>query len=542
VVAGRAKRHPRLRGDDGKATPAFVQVPGAKGDMMIGGISRRALLGAGTALAAETAFGAPATGRPFSWEALQAEAMALAARPYRALPPPPAAAEAVGYDAREDIQFRADRALLGNNGAPAVRLFPTWKLAAQPVEVAVVENGRERPVPFSRDLFTGGAAIPQGGEGFSGFRVMTPSGRSDWLAYQGASYFRSAGGLDQYGLSARALAIDTGLSRPEEFPRFTRFWLETGPADGLTVYALLDSPSVAGAWRFRCTKGTKAVVQEVNCVFRLRRGVERLGVAPLTSMFWYGEGNRYQAVDWRPEIHDSDGLALLTGAGERIWRPLANPPVANTSSFSDRAPRGFGLLQRDRRFDHYQDDGVYYERRPSLWIEPKGDWGPGAVALVELPTPRETDDNIVAFWRPAAPAKAGERFAFSYTMRWMADEPAPVPPARVVDSWRGTAGPPGEAPTPGATRLVADFEGPSLAGLTQASGVEPRVSLSRGQPVHVVAYSVAGTGRWRLIVDVPSPHGQPLDARAYLSLKGNALSETLVYQFVSGDEHDAGRR
>jgi glucans biosynthesis protein len=507
---------------------------------MNGGVTRRALLGAGTALAADAAFGAP-VGRAFSWDGLQAEAMALAARPYRAPPPPPAAAEAVGYDSREDIQYRADRALLGTGGAPAVRLFPTWKLAAQPVEVAVVEGGRERPVPFSRDLFTGGGAIPRGAEGFSGFRVMAPSGRSDWLAFQGASYFRSAGALDQYGLSARALAIDTGLSHAEEFPRFTRFWLEAGPGDGLTVYALLDSPSVAGAWRFRCRKGQAGVVQEVDCVFRMRRPVERLGVAPLTSMFWYGEGNRFQAIDWRPEIHDSDGLALVTGTGERIWRPLANPPAANTSSFADHGPKGFGLLQRDRHFDHYQDDGVFYERRPSLWIEPHGDWGEGAVALVELPTTRETDDNIVAFWRPAAPAKAGDRFTFSYSMHWTADEPAPAPPARVVDSWRGTAGPPGEPPTPGATRLVADFEGPSLAGLGQDSGVEPRVSLSRGAPVHVVAYPVAGTGRWRLILDVPAPRGRPLDCRAFLARNNNALSETLIYQFVSGDEHDAGQ-
>ena len=511
---------------------------------MTDGMTRRAALGAamgtGALLAAERAFGAAAApGRPFSWASLQAEALALAGRPYVPPPAPAVAAHAVNYDAREDIRFRADRALLGRNGAPAVRLFPTWQLAAQPVEIAVVENGRAVPVLFSRDLFTGGAAIPPGAEGFSGFRVMAPQGETDWLAFQGASYFRSAGALDQYGLSARALAINTGLPQPEEFPRFSRFWLEAGPGDAVTVYALLDSPSVAGVWRFINRRGPAGVTQEVACTFRLRRAVERLGVAPLTSMFWYGEGNRAQAIDWRPEIHDSDGLALWTGAGERLWRPLNNPPHPITSSFADKGPKGFGLLQRDRRFDHYQDDGVFYDRRPSLWVEPQGDWGAGAVTLVELPTTRETDDNVVSFWRPAAGARAGDRFAFNYRLGWTADDPHPLPPARVVDSWRGTAGPPGSPPLPNATRLVADFEGPALAGLTEQSNVVPRVGLSRGEPLHMVAYPVAGTGRWRLIVDVRSPGGIPLDLRAYLSRKSAALSETLLYQFVSGNEQDA---
>lgn len=469
---------------------------------------------------------------PFSWDLLKAEAARLAARPYTAPPPPPAGASAVSYDVANSIAYRPDATIWPDSAAP-VRFFPLNRYAHRPVQMALVENGHARAFPFRRDLYSGAEHLPADVAGFSGFRLMNPGGRGDWLAFQGASYFRSAGPLHQYGLSARGLAIDTGLGRREEFPDFTHFWIERGPGDAVTAYALLDSPSATGAWRFVNRAGPKAMVQDVSLVVALRRDVERLGVAPLTSMFWYGEGSREQAIDWRPEIHDSDGLAMLTGAGERIWRPLDNPPRPTTNSFSDKDPKGFGLLQRDRNFDHYQDDGVYYEKRPSLWVEPQGAWGPGAVTLFELPTRGETDDNIVAFWTPAAPARAGDHYALDYRLHWIGDEPVPAAVARTVNCWRGVAGRPGTPPLPDATRLVADFEGSSLAGLDRSSGVEPVVSLSGAKPISSVAYPVVGTAsRWRLIVDVPQKHGETRDLRAYLRRDGAALTETLLYQFL----------
>jgi len=497
-------------------------------------VSRReALLGA-TALTAALAL--PARGataaQPFSWAKLQAHALDLARRPYAAPPPPPAGVSTVTYDALNSIAFRPEATVWPNSAAP-VRFFPLNRYAHTPVAISVVENGQARAFDFRRDLFSGAEHLPADVAGFSGFRLMSPGGKSDWLAFQGASYFRSSGALDQYGLSARGLAIDTGLGKPEEFPRFGHFWIERGPGDAVTVYALLDSPSVAGAWRFVNRRTAAGVIQDVSFVAQLRRDVERLGIAPLTSMFWYGEGSRDKAVDWRPEIHDSDGLAMLTGAGERIWRPLDNPPHAITNSFADRDPRGFGLLQRDRNFDHYQDDGVFYEKRPSLWVEPLGAWGPGAVTLFELPTRGETDDNIVAFWTPAAPAKAGTHYAIDYRLHWIGDEPQPAAVARVVDCWRGVAGRPGTDPIPGATRLVADFAGPALAGLDRSSGVEPVVSLSGAKPISSVAYPVVGTqNRWRLIADIPHKSGETSDLRAYLRRSGTALTETLLYQFL----------
>lgn len=490
--------------------------------------TRRSLVAGAGALVASGGIGvaASADDEPFSWEWLQALAGERAVQPFRPPPPEPAGIGAVTYDALNHLTFRPDAALWRGSPNP-VRFFPLSVGAAAPVRIFAVAAGRAREIVFSRAMFDGADALPPGVDGFSGFRVMDADEKSDWLAFRSASYFRASGALDQYGLSARALAIDTGLSRPEEFPTFTHFWLERAP-DGVTVYALLESPSATGAWRFRNRKTTAGVTQDVSATVILRADVERLGLAPLTSMFWYGEGTpRYKAIDWRPEIHDSDGLAMLTGRGERIWRPLVNPPHPHLSSFLDDNPKRFALLQRDRAFDHYQDDGVFYGKRPNLWVEPGGNWGAGAVTLFELPTDVETSDNIAAFWTPATPARKGTRTTLDYRLIWNASEPD-SPLARCVDNWQGVAGRPGGAPLPQAIRLTADFSGPSLAGLTNASGVEPVVSLSRGDPISVHAYQVAGqTMRWRLMMDVPSD-GAARTLRAYLRHRDEALTETLI--------------
>ena len=234
--------------------------------------------------------------------------------------------------------------------------------------------------------------------GLAGFRVYN---RVDWdrdmFSFLGASYFRAVGASKQYGLSARGLAIDTGMDRAEEFPAFRRFWLErpTADATALTLYALLDSPSITGAYRFVIAPGDTTTMQVETRLFP-RRPIERLGIAPMTSMFQCGENDRRVADDFRLEIHDSDGLALWTGTGEWIWRPVLNPHYVRVNSFLDDNPRGFGLLQRDREFDHYQDDGTFYNKRPSLWVEPLGNWGKGLVQLVEFPPPMK---HLTISWR-----------------------------------------------------------------------------------------------------------------------------------------------
>jgi periplasmic glucans biosynthesis protein len=474
---------------------------------------------------------------PFSFEGLKAQAATLAARPYRAPAGPPAnIVEAIDYDASGAIAYKPTASLWSDRaGDGSIRFFPLGRYARTPVEMNVVAEGQARAVRYSAGLFDMPAGSPARrlghAGGFAGFRVMNADHATDWIAYLGAAYFRAADPFNQYGLSARGLAVDTAIAGPEEFPSFTAFWFEHEPA-GLVVYALLDGPSVAGAYRIAHRRSTAGLVQEIEVQLNFRRPVERLGLAPLTSMYWYGASDRRPSDDWRPQIHDSDGLSIWTGAGERIWRPLANPRGVTVNAFQDRTPRGFGLMQRDRRFEDYQDDGVFYERRPSAWVEPLGDWGAGSVQLVELPTTGETEDNIVAFWTPAARPAAGQRLAYSYRLHWACAEPGELGVARVAATWQGRAGRPGEASPPGRRKFVVDFTGAGLAGLTRRSGVTGVVDARPSEVLAVAAYPIEGRGCWRLMFDVEAPAGRTVDLRAFLKLGDRALTETWIDQVV----------
>jgi glucans biosynthesis protein len=509
-------------------------------------LSRRRLMAAALALAASPALaevasvagpplGPPA---PFSFDRLKARAARSARQAY--VPTAASPLADVDYDAIGQITYRPDKTLWGGrHGDAAVRFFHLQRYAKRPVKIYAVDGGQAREVLYSEALFDvrdPGLARRLAGvaNGFAGFRAMQPGRESDWLAFQGASYFRSADPFDQYGLSARGLAIDTATAGPESFPDFTAFWLERDASGDLTVYATLEGEAVAGAYRIANRRGPKGLVQDIESALFFRKPVARLGIAPLTSMFWYGAGGAPGGRDWRPQIHDSDGLAIWTGAGERIWRPLVDPPRVVVNSFADHGPRGFGLLQRDRVFDHYQDDGVFYDRRPSAWVEPIGDWGPGAVELAEIPTDDETNDNIVAFWTPAAPVRAGEAMDLRYRLYWGDEEPSPPDVARVVATRIGQGGRPGQPRPPHVKKLVVDFEGETLGGLTRDSGVEPVVNVERGRIEDAAAYPIAGTSRWRLMLDVTVLNPDSADLRAYLGRNGAALSETWSYQLFSG--------
>jgi len=467
---------------------------------------------------------------PFTFERLKGQARALAAQPYRPPQGPPAElVKAVDYDAAGQITYKPEATLWRRN--TGVRLFPISAAARWPVTIHVVSGGQARQVIHADELFDMPADSPLrklGDSGFGGFRAMNPDDTTDWVAYLGASYFRSADPFNQYGLSARGLAIDTAAPTPEEFPVFTHFWLEHPPGSGLVVYALLDGPSVAGAYRITHERGASGLVQRITAQLHFRKPVSRLGIAPLTSMYWYGQSARSPGDDWRPQIHDSDGLAIWTGKGERVWRPLRNPPRVTTSAFQDRAPKGFGLMQRERNFASYQDDGVFYEKRPSAWVEPIGDWGPGSVQLVEIPTTKETDDNIVAFWTPARSVGRGARMDVDYRLYWTDQEPTPVGAARVIATRFGQAGRPGHPAPPGRRKFVIDFAGGQLASLTRRGDVQAVVTSSRDGSIEAVAYPVVGQPVWRLMFDVDVASGEN-DLRAYLKRGSEALSETWIY-------------
>ncbi len=482
----------------------------------------------------------PAT--PFDFDRLRGMAEALAARPYVApVPPVPDEIARIDYDMVQKIRFRNDSSLMAGDAWPfAVRLFHLNKFNTLPVQINLVEGGNARRVTYSPADFdygtTGLDKTLPADLGFSGFRVVNAGGaETDWLAFQGASYFRSCGEEGQYGASARGIAVNTGLAVPEEFPRFTEFWLAEPDPQGprIVIHALLDGPSLAGAYRFEATRTTGAVM-DVRADLFVRKDIERLGIAPLTSMYWYGESERRRAADWRPEIHDSDGLVLWTGTGERIWRPLINPPSLLTNSFLDDNPKGFGLLQRDHVFADYQDDGAFYNRRPSIWVEPLGPWGKGAVQIVEIPTEDEIHDNIVAYWVPQKPVRAGERLSYSYRLYWQDDEPdPPADIARAVATRIGQGGVPG-LPKPddrNKRKFVIDFAGGALSHMAPRYDIKPVVSTSRGTVDNAYVIKIVGTDHWRALFDVDIEGNEQVDLRCYLRLNGKALTETWLYQF-----------
>jgi periplasmic glucans biosynthesis protein len=480
--------------------------------------------------------------QPFSFDDLRKRAEQLATKPYVPDAPAPEAVTQINFDAVQKIKFRAERALWRDgSGSYPVRFFHLNEYNTLPVRINEVAGGTARELLYSSDDFAYGdvslARSLPANLGYSGFRVMDGQGQeTDWLAFQGASYFRSCGEESQYGASARGIAIDTAMPRPEEFPRFTEFWLAE-PESGnelITIYALLDGPSVTGAYKFDATKGRGAVMDVTASVFA-RRDVERVGLAPLTSMYWYGANDKRLATDWRPEIHDSDGLAMWTGSGEHIWRPLYNPPSVRTNSFLDKNPKGFGLMQRDRAFASYQDDGAFYNRRPSIWVETVGDWGEGSVQLVEIPTIDEVHDNIVAYWEPAKQTKKGDRLEFAYRLYWQNDEPKP--PAnlgRVVATRTGAGGVPGRPLPEDATKrkFVIDFAGGPLAAMAPRYDVTPVVSASNGKIDNAYVIKIVGTDMWRALFDLSPDGKEPVDLRCYLRLGDKTLSETWIYQFL----------
>ncbi|HEY6618504.1 MAG TPA: glucan biosynthesis protein D [Steroidobacteraceae bacterium] len=499
------------------------------------------------------ATGAAATGsgtaKPFDYAWLKGQARYLAGNAYQTSKDVlPAGMAALSYDQYQSLRFRGDHSLWGDADLPfRVQFFHVGRSFAQAVHIFEVHDGQAREVLYDPSMFEFDKAgidpaVMRAHAGFAGFRVQyVTDWRDDVAAFLGAAYFRAVGGdTRQYGLSARALAVDTAYPRPEEFPRFTSFWFERPAKDSgtLTMYALMDSPSIAGALRFFISPGG-TLIMDIDSALYPRKAIDRLGVAPLTSMFFYGENERRAANDWRPEIHDSDGLSIWTGAGEWIWRPLTNPAQSRLNSYFDENPRGFGLLQRDRNWDHYQDDGVYYDRRPSLWVEPKsgshGGWGKGAVQLFEIPTADETSDNIVAFWNPAEKTKAGQEMLFSYRLYWGTHMPYSPPLAQTLATRTGIGGTVGQRRAYYSWHFAVDFSGGELGALPRNANVEAVITTTHGSTTeHVTAHYVEELKGYRALFDVrpADDSNDAIDLRMYLRIDGKPLTETWIYQWT----------
>ena len=475
----------------------------------------------------------------FGFDDVAERARKLAAQPYKAPDATlPKELKALDYDQFRDIRFKPDRAVWRDAKLPFELAFFHMGFAFdQPVRINEVVGENVREIRFDPGVFDYGAnkidSNAMRGLGFAGFRVHyainTPKYKDEVLTFLGASYFRALGKGQVYGISARGLAVDTGLASGEEFPRFVEFWIERPApnANFLTVYALLDSKRVSGAYRFVLKPGVDTAL-EVNVRLFLRARIDRLGLAPMSTMYFFGENQHPQRDDFRPEVHDSDGLSIASGTGEWIWRPLVDPKRLLETSFALPSVRGFGLMQRDRNFHDYEDLEARYDLRPSVWVEPKSNWGAGRVALVQLPSPDETNDNIVAYWTPDAPPKPNEPFDYEYRILWQKDSDTKPPLAWVSQTRRGRGFTRNDD---GSIGFVIDFEGPVLKKLPADAEVQAVASVeANGQIREAIAHRNEVTGGWRIALRVlRSDTGKPVELRANLQGKTGPLSETWSY-------------
>jgi glucans biosynthesis protein len=480
----------------------------------------------------------PAPAWAFGFNDVARRAQALAAEPWQEPESElPKVLRELNYDQYRDIRFRPERALWRRNGAPfEIQFFHPGFLFTQPVRIHVVTAEGVQKLRFRTEDFDYGANRFDTSDfedlGFAGFRVHypinTPKYKDEIAAFLGASYFRALGKNQLYGLSARGLAVDTAALSGEEFPAFTEFWLVWPQQDSreIEIYALLESRRVTGAYRFVLRPGSETQM-DVRARLFLREPVEKLGIAPLTSMFYFGENQSAKVEDYRPEVHDSDGLQLHTGNGEWVWRPLVNPERLLVTSFSSENPRGFGLMQRDRDFGHYQDLEARYERRPSAWVTPKGNWGKGRVELVQIPTPDETNDNIVAYWVPAELPPPGQPLELQYRLSWQLQQLTQPPLAWVSQTRRGHGY---RKEVDDSLRFVIDFDDSVLRRRDRE--VKPEAAIWAGDNAEILekqSFRNDANGGWRVSFRLKRKDEHPVEMRVTLRVDGKIASETWSY-------------
>jgi glucans biosynthesis protein len=493
------------------------------------------LAAVGLAPAAKLPAAEPPAGAAFDAATVRDLARGLALKPYQAPDSKlPDVLNNLKYSDYQKLRFDKNKALWrGTGGKFTVEFFHRGFLFKDRVEIFEVVDGQARPVKYTTDMFDLSSLQPkpEGDLGFAGFRVHYPLNRPDVddevCAFLGASYFRAVAKGQGYGLSARGLAIKTGDPGGEEFPLFKTFWLErpVNGSDVLVIYALLDSPSAAAAFRFTLRPGEETDMDTEMALYP-RVELTQAGLAPMTSMFFFDANNRAGFDDYRGAVHDSHGLSMLSGKGEHIWRALNNPKTLQISAFGDAGPRGLGLVQRERNFLDYQDLEAVYEKRPSLWVEPLGDWGVGAVTLVEIPSDREVNDNIVAFWRPKDKFAAKSEHFLTYRLHWCWEPPDDPAQAKITQTRSGLSFDMKNR------QFVIDFAGGVLKGRASADPPEIDVSSDKGHIQDTTLQPMPGGQAWRLSFQLATGDEKVIELHARLLDAGNPITETWAYRWT----------
>ena len=478
------------------------------------------------------AHAADPVGAPFDANTVRNLAQALSTKPFQAQETAlPAFLSNLSYDQYRDLRFNKAHAVWRDSKLPwQIEFFHRGSIYKGRVDVNEVVDGRSTPILYNPDQFSFGAVQRPTNEdlGFAGFRLHAPLNRPDYFdevaAFLGASYFRAVAKGLNYGLSARGLSIKTADPGGEEFPFFRTYWIER-PApsphpEPITVHALLDSQSATAAFRFVISPGDDTVFDTAVTLFP-RVDIDQVGVAPQTSMYLFGPNERNRVDDWRPSVHDSDGLLMQTGRGETLWRQLNNPARLQVSSFVDKSPKGFGLQQRERSFAAYEDLESRYEIRPCAWVEPVGDWGEGSVMLVEIPSDKEVNDNMVAFWRPQAKLQAGVGYNYGYKLHWSATPPVHGLPAPFTVTMAG--------PGPDASRyFVMD-----VAALPSGATPKLDVTSDKGQLRNMISTPNPATGGWRISFELVPGRESAIELHGRLMDGDTPLTETWLYRWTT---------
>jgi periplasmic glucans biosynthesis protein len=478
---------------------------------------------------------ANAQSAPFDRSVVRQAARDLAAKPFKAPDSKlPDNLKDLDYDRYRAIRFLPDRALWRGEKLPfEVQFFHRGFFYANRVDIYQVANGQVTKIAYQPEHFSFGNTPPPKSDadlGFAGFRLHAPINKSDYYdevcVFLGASYFRAVAKGELYGLSARGLSINTGEAKGEEFPLFKTFWIEkpAANASSIVLHALLDSESAAAAYRFTIRPG-ETTVFDVEMAIYPRVDLDHVGLAPMTSMFFFGPNDRVDVDDFRPSVHDSDGLAIYNGRGEELWRPLHNPRDLQISTFADQNPHGFGLMQRQKNFFAYQDVESSFEKRPSLWAEPIGDWGEGAVRLIEIPTKEEVHDNIAVLWHPKAPLQAKGEHTYTYRLHWGPDVPKPTALARFSRTAVGARG-------EGGRIFVLDLIGDRLKHV-DAKKIRGLIDAGKTKVQNIVTQPNPATGGWRLSFELPNKEKGPVEIRASVMQDNDAISEIWVYRWTS---------